>query len=336
MVKRKNNSKKVKNQDSKGAVLTIATSSSALFDLSESDKIYRKKGIEEYEKYQLKKEETPLRPGYAFALINKILSINQKIMEQHKLEDPVIEVILLSRNSANTGLRVFNSIRHHKLNITRAAFASGSSPVLYGKPFGCQLFLSKNQPDVNNFVKHGLGAATIYASADTGNNNNELHIAFDGDAVLFDDSSEKIHENRGIKHFQKNEEKLATTPLPPGPFQPFLSALSHIQKNYLNLDGDSKDTNSFQIKTALFTARSAPAHERVILTLRQWGVHLDHCIFMGGQDKGPFLREFQADIFFDDKQENCESATNHNTTSGLVPRSPSKKSKTKLKTSPSV
>lgn len=303
--------------------LVIATSSSALFDLYESDHIFSTKGLEDYEKYQLKNEKKPLKPGYGFKLIEKILAINSKIMKTHKLEHPVIDVILLSRNSANTGLRVFNSIRHHGLKITRAAFCNGSSPALYGKPFNCQLFLSKHQGDVNEFISYGLGAATIYASSDSYHNNNELHIAFDGDAVIFDDSSEKINENKGLIEFQNNEAKMVNTPLNPGPFKSFLTSLSYIQKNYLDINSASKD--SFKIKTALFTARSAPAHERVILTLRRWGVHLDNCIFMGGQDKGPFLKDFQADIFFDDKKENCESASNNNTTSGLVPRPITKK-----------
>ncbi|MBE8182933.1 MAG: 5'-nucleotidase [Candidatus Portiera sp.] len=303
--------------------LTIATSSSALFDLSESDSIYRKEGVGAYSKHQKKNENKCLEPGYGFKLISKILSINKKIMDKFNLDKPVIEVILLSRNSADTGLRVFNSIRKHKLEITRAAFCSGLSPVIYGKPFNCQLFLSKNQDDVNEFINNGLGAAKIYASTESGDNNDALHIAFDGDAVIFDDLSEKINEKKGLKAFQKNEEKHAKTPLGPGPFQPFLTALSYIQKNYVNLDEDK----TINIKTALFTARSAPAHERVILTLRKWGVHLDNCVFMGGQDKGRFLREFQADIFFDDKVENIQSAANNSTTSGHVPRSPSKKRK---------
>lgn len=303
--------------------LVIATSSSALFELSQSDSIYREKGVTAYAEYQKKHENKCLEPGYGFKLISKILSINKKIMAKFELNKPVIEVILLSRNSADTGLRVFNSIREHKLEITRASFCSGLSPVIYGKPFNCQLFLSKNQEDVNEFISHGLGAATIYASTESEASNDALHIAFDGDAVIFNDASEKINEKKGLKAFQRNEKKHAKTPLDPGPFQPFLTALSYIQKNYVNLDED----DTLNIKTALFTARSAPAHERVILTLRKWGVHLDNCVFMGGQDKGPFLKEFQADIFFDDKEENIKSASNNNTTSGLVPRPDNKKRK---------
>lgn len=304
--------------------LVIATSSSALFDLSKSDSIFRKQGVDAYAEYQKKNEDKCLDPGYGFKLISKILSINKQIMTKFNLDRPVIEVILLSRNSADTGLRVFNSIREHKLDITRAAFCSGLSPVTYGKTFNCQLFLSKNQGDVNEFISNGLGAATIYASTESESNNDALHIAFDGDAVIFNDASEKINEKKGLKAFQRNEKKHAKKPLDPGPFQPFLTALSYIQKNYINLE-DEEDNLS--IKTALFTARSAPAHERVILTLREWGVHLDNCVFMGGQDKGPFLKEFQADIFFDDKVENIRSASNNNTTGGHVPRPVAKKRK---------
>ncbi len=307
--------------------LIIGTSSSALFNLAKSDEIFRKKGLEAYEMHQVKHEEKALKPGYGFNLIKKILVINEQIMKQHSLLKPLIEVVLLSRNSANTGLRVFNAIEAHGLNITRAAFCGGNSPATYAKPFGCHLFLSANAADVNSFIEKKVGAATIYGEENTSHNSPNLNIAFDGDAVLFSDAAEKINEKHGVKKFGKSEKESANTPLDPGPFKPFLEALSSIQQNYLNEDKGAKKTkySSLRIRTALVTARSAPAHERVILTLRKWGVHLDECIFLGGQDKGEFLKSFNADIFFDDKWDNCESAFKNGTPSGHVPRTSTNK-----------
>ena len=317
----KNPAKRAAKLMRKPTPLVIATSSSALFDLTKSDKVYRTTP-KKYKEYQRKKENVPLKQGKAFKLIKKFLDINAKLAQKHKLgkEEKIIEVILLSRNSGDTGLRVFNSIRHHKLDITRAAFCSGSSPALYGKAFNSQLFLSENKKDVTDFIKQGLGASVIYAPRDTDKRSNELRIAFDGDGVIFDDSSELINQREGIDAFRKNEQKKAKTSLPDGPFRAFLEALHYIQENYV----DKSDPKSFQIVTGLFTARSAPAHARVIRTLRRWDINLDHCVFLGGQAKGKFLDDFQADIFFDDKRENIDSSTKHKTPAGHVPQLKSK------------
>lgn len=306
--------------------LIIATSSSALFNLTESDKIYHEEGLAAYEEHQIKNELEVLEPGYGFNLIKKTLKINTQIMEQNSLDSPVIEVVLLSRNSANTGLRVFKSIERYKLDISRAAFCGGRSPAVYAKPFDCQLFLSANAKDVGEFISKGLGAATIYGDENTAHDSPYLNIAFDGDAVLFSDESERITEKSGVEKFTEHEKKHANKPLKQGPIKPFLTALSHIQKNYLTENKVQKNTTDrLKIRTALVTARSAPAHERVILTLRKWGVHLDECIFLGGQSKGEFLKAFKADIFFDDKWENCHSASESGTPSGHVPRPKVKK-----------
>ena len=216
--------------------------------------------------------------------------------------------MLISRNSADTGLRIFNSIADYGLDITRAAFTSGSSPYQYVRPFGANLFLSADPADVRQALDAGHAAATILPSQLDNPPREELKIAFDGDAVLFSAEAERVYQHHGLAAFASTEAAAAEQPLPGGPFKPVLSALHRIQQ----LDAQPR------IRTALFTARSAPAHERVIKTLRAWQIRIDESFFLGGMDKGEFLKTFGADIFFDDQQGHCESARRHVPT-GHVP-----------------
>ncbi len=283
--------------------LVVAISSSALFDLTESHTIFLEQGKQAYCDYQIQNEDTPLEPGAAYSLVKKLLSLNNELAE--------VEIILLSRNSSDTGLRVFNSIQHHNLAITRAVFTSGSSPYCYVAPFGANLFLSTSPEDVSKALSAGIAAATILPSP-VGQTieDDQLKIAFDGDAVLFSDESEQIYKEHGLQAFTDNETLTARSPLNGGPFKDFLMVLNQLQTNYRE--------DESPIRTALVTARSAPAHERVIRTLRAWGIRIDEAIFLGGMDKGPFLKSFGADIFFDDQQGHCESARQHVST-GHVP-----------------
>lgn len=286
--------------------LVVAISSRALFDLDESHRIFEEQGTEAYCQHQIDNEDVPLKPGGAFNLAKKLLALND-----NNPKTPKVEIILLSRNSADTGLRVFNSIQHHNLSIIRAVFTSGSSPYRYVEPFGANLFLSTSPEDVAMALNAGIAAATILPS-NVGNNNDteQLRIAFDGDAVLFSDDSEKIFKEKGLEAFTENEQQTAREPLPGGPFKDFLMALNQIQTEYAE--------NESPIRTALVTARSAPAHERVIRTLRAWQIRIDEAIFLGGKSKGPFLKSFGADIFFDDQEQHCQSAQAHVAT-GHVP-----------------
>lgn len=284
--------------------LIVAISSRALFDLDESHRIFETEGKETYCRYQVDREEDVLVPGVAFNLVKKLLSINDLLSEQ------LVEVILLSRNSADTGLRVFNSIRHHQLNISRAAFTSGKSPFHYIAAFGAQLFLSANADDVIAALNGGFAAATIVASSSGPSESSELRIAFDGDAVLFSDESERIYRSQGLDAFTEHEAAEAHNPLSGGPFKDFLAALHHIQTHF--------SPDEAPIRTALVTARAAPTHERVVRTLRAWKVRIDEALFLGGMEKGSFLRAFGADIFFDDQTGHCESASRHVAT-GHVP-----------------
>jgi len=286
--------------------LVVAISSRALFDLDESHGIFESEGVDAYCAYQTEHENAVLEPGVAFPLVKKLLALNDL-----DPANPRVEVILLSRNSADTGLRVFNSIRHYNLAITRAAFTRGESTHRYVPAFGAHLFLSANPDDVRKALAAGHAAATILPS-NVGQNasSDQLRIAFDGDAVLFSDESERIYKQDGLAAFTANETASANDPMTGGPFKSFLAALHSIQSDY--------PSETSPIRTALITARAAPAHERVIRTLRAWNIRIDEALFLGGMDKGAFLKAFGADIFFDDQEGHCESAREHVAT-GHVP-----------------
>ena len=284
--------------------LVIAISSRALFDLAESHRVYEEEGLDAYQKYQIAREEEPLQPGGAFSLVKKLLHLNDL------LEQSPVEVILLSRNSADTGLRVFNSIAHYGLDISRAAFCSGDSPYRYISAFNSHLFLSTNGADVRQALELGVAAATILPSNTSAAQQDLLKIAFDGDAVLFSDESEQIYKHGGLQAFTDNELEAVDRPLSGGPFKPVLAALQQIQMAF--------PVGEAPLRTCLVTARSAPAHERVIKTLRAWNIRIDESLFLGGLDKGEFLQAFDADIFFDDQEAHCDSARNHVAT-GHVP-----------------
>ena len=287
--------------------MVVAISSRALFDLEESHGIYEKEGVEAYCRYQLERENDILKPGTAFPLVQKLLNLNDLGDARER-----VEVILLSRNSADTSLRVFNSIQEHNLPITRAAFTNGSSPFKYVEPFGADVFLSTDPEDVASTLGSGFAAATMLPSntKNSASSKDKLSIAFDGDAVVFSDEAEQVYQQKGLIEFAKHEVKAARKPLPGGPFRNMLSALHRIQSEFPQ--GESP------IRTAIITARSAPAHERVIRTLRAWDIRIDEAVFLGGLPKGEFLRTFGADIFFDDQQGHCESARQHVPT-GHVP-----------------
>lgn len=289
--------------------LTVAVSSRALFDLGESDAVYREEGLEAYRRYQIVHEDETLAPGEGFTFVTKLLAINEELGRRR------VDVILLSRNSADTGLRVFNSIHAHGLDIVRAAFSSGASPYRYARAFGCNLFLSTEPGDVQQALASGTAAATLLARSQANPTRRDarrgaLKIAFDGDAVLFSDSAERVFRNEGLDAFASAEAAAADEPLGGGPFKPFLEGLHRLQQEF-----DGRDC---PIRTALVTARGAPAHERVIKTLRAWDIRLDESLFLGGLDKGEFLRAYEADVFFDDQTGNCAAAGEHVAT-GHVP-----------------
>lgn len=285
--------------------LVVAISSRALFDLSESHALFEQTGLDAYRAYQIARENEPLAPGIAFPLVEKLLRLNQR-----SARTPRVEVILLSRNSSDTGLRIFNSIERYGLEIVRAAFTNGAPTWPYVQPFGAQLFLSSNHDDVASALAAGVAAATILPSKAPTKASEQLRIAFDGDAVIFSDESEVVNQRDGITAFHQHEAQRAGEVLSAGPFHPFLQRLHQIQAAF--------PPELSPVRTALVTARSAPAHKRVILTLREWGVRIDEALFLGGRDTGPFLAAFAADIFFDDSQHHAADASRH-VASGHVP-----------------
>jgi 5'-nucleotidase len=287
--------------------LIVAISSRALFDLEDSHALFERDGLEAYAQFQRLHEDDLLAPGIAFPLVRKLLALNLGA----PADAPRVEVILISRNSADTGLRIFNSIEHHGLAIRRAAFSNGAPPYPYIRPFGADLFLSTHGEDVRSALAAGIAAATILPAKAPRQRFDQLRIAFDGDAVIFGDESERVSREGGLAAFAEHERSRADEPLSGGPFRGFLDALQRLQKAFPA--GDDAP-----IRTALVTARSAPAHKRVILTLREWGVRLDEALFLGGRPKGPFLDAFGADIFFDDSEHNIVSARDH-VAAGHVP-----------------
>ncbi|QTH42052.1 5'-nucleotidase [Cohnella sp. LGH] len=282
----------------------VAVASSALFNLDESDKIFREKGEEEYRKYQHENENVILDPGVAFPLIKRLLMINGQ-----DPNDQPVEVVLLSRNDPDTGLRVFKSIEHHGLSISRAAFTAGANPFVYMEAFNASLFLSANPNDVREAVRSGLPAAQIFPSQFVDDESElELRIAFDFDGIIADDSSEGIYQELGMQQFHENEKQKANEALPPGPLSKFFGEIARMQ--HREWEKKQKDSSHIpRIRIAIATARNAPAHERVVTTLRSLGIRVDEAFFLGGIDKGRVLRVFRPHIFFDDQVGHIEGVS---------------------------
>jgi 5'-nucleotidase len=287
--------------------LIVAISSRALFDLSESHRVFETRGVDAYRAYQVAHENDTLEPGVAFPLVRKLMSLNAALGERGR-----VEVILLSRNSSDTGLRVLTSAHRHGLDISRAAFTGGASPYRYVAAFGAHLFLSADPNDVRLALSAGCAAATVLpgASTDQGTDDGQVRIAFDGDAVLFSDDAERLFREEGLAVFNASESAAAHEPLPGGPFKGLLVAIHQLQALF---PGESSP-----IRTALVTSRGVPSHERVVRTLRAWDIRIDEALFLGGLPKSSFLAAFDADIFFDDQEVHCDAARLHVAT-GHVP-----------------
>lgn len=290
--------------------LVIGISSRSLFDLEEENRIFEEQGLEVYRAYQIDHENEAPKTGTAFHLVEALLKLNN---HQDENKPPLVEVVILSRNDAGMGLRIFNGIKSHGLEnkITRSAFTSGASLAPYLEAFSVDLFLSKSEHDVREAMNSGIAAALIQQPPDSFTpDNDEIRIAFDGDAVLFSDESERIFKEQGLEAFVAHEKYNAEKALPEGPFGKLLLILSRINKQF--------DPEKRPVRIALVTARCAPTHERVIRTLRAWNVDIDEAFFMGGLPKEPALRAFRAHIFFDD-QERHVNPVSKSIPSGRVP-----------------
>ena len=277
--------------------LVIGISSRALFDLEAENRIFEEQGVSAYEEYQVRHEKDLLPKGSAFPLVEAFLGLNS--LDENRL----VEVIVMSRNSPNTSLRIFNSIDHYGLDITRAALSGGAPIAPYLKAFETDLFLSAHRADVQQAIDSGIAAGRILAgSLPDSIPTDQIRIAFDGDAVLFSADSEWIYQHRGLDAFSEHERSKADIPMEEGPFARFLKTIAHIQSRF-------RDRESSPIRTALVTSRSAPAHERAIKTLRQWGVRVDEAFFLGGVSKREVLSAFGAHIFFDDQLSHAQPAS---------------------------
>ena len=278
--------------------LVVAISSRALFDFEEENEVFEHSDPGTYLRLQRERIEIPAAPGVAFSLVKKLLAFNTEAQQR-------VEVVLLSRNDPVSGMRVFRSCKAHGLqSIQRGVFTQGRDPFGYLRPLGAQLFLSANAEDVTQALQLGYPAAHVYTDSmrASGHHPQEVRIAFDGDAVLFSDEAERVFQSEGLAAFQKHELEKAAQPLPEGPFKPLLAALHRLQQ--MELPG-------MHIRTALVTARSAPAHERAIKTLMDWNISVDEAMFLGGLAKGAFLREFEPDFFFDDQTGHVRNAASH-------------------------
>ena len=281
--------------------LVVAISSRALFDFEEENRLFEGADDRAYMALQLDRLDQPARPGVAFSLVRKLLAFNTP-------GQPRVEVVILSRNDPVSGMRVFRSAEHFGLTIERGVFTRGQSPWRYLRPLQAHLFLSANESDVRSALQAGVPAARVlpHAARAGDAHPHEVRIAFDGDAVLFSDEAEQVFQSGGLDAFQQHEIERAALPLPDGPFKPLLLALHELQHR-----DPAKTQGGMRIRTALVTARSAPAHERAIRTLMKWNIEVDEAMFLGGLPKGEFLREFEPDFFFDDQTGHVENAAPH-------------------------
>ena len=277
--------------------LVVAISSRALFDFEEENQLFEAGDAAAYMQMQLERIDVPAPPGVAFSLVRKLLAFNSAERQR-------VEVVILSRNDPASGMRVFRSAHSAGIALERGVFTQGRDPFGYLRPLGAHLFLSANEADVRQALSIGFPAARVaVGSARAGENHpHEVRIAFDGDAVLFADEAEQVFQKKGLAAFQAHEKRKAELPLPDGPFKPLLAALHRLQQ---------AGGSGMRLRTALVTARSAPAHERAIRTLMHWGVGVDEAMFLGGLPKGEFLREFEPDFFFDDQTGHIEHAARH-------------------------
>lgn len=278
--------------------LVVGISSRALFDLEEENKIFEAEGLAAYSKYQLSHENDILKPGTAFPLIRALHKLNSE-------GKYLTEIIIMSKNSADTSLRIFNSIKYYGLNISRAALVGGAPIAPYLNAFRTDLFLSANEEDVQEAINANVAAGIICSHSelpiDPDKEIEQIRIAFDGDAVIFSDESEKIYQSEGLEAFAEHEQLNAQKPLPEGPFAKLLKTISMIQRGF--------EGEIVPIRTALVTARNAPAHERVIRTLRAWDIRIDEAFFLGGIEKSEVLKAFGANIFFDDQTVHIDPAS---------------------------
>lgn len=274
--------------------LVVAISSRALFNLDDEHRVFQSEGLAAYKRVQREREDLPLEPGTGFHLVQGLLGINEKLNQR------AVEVVVISRNDGDGGLRIWNSIKKHNLDISRASFCGGRNPDKYFAAYNCKLFLSAEEEDVRKVIQNAGAAALVFPPPrGYAHDEGEVRIAFDADAVIFSDEAERVYQEKGLPLFHASEVENAKIPLQPGPFKPFLQAVASIQSKF--------DAAKSPIRTSVVTARNAPAHERAIRTLREWNITVDEMHFLGGVEKSGVLAAFNPHIFFDDQASHVES-----------------------------
>ncbi|XP_072418785.1 cytosolic 5'-nucleotidase 1A-like [Chiloscyllium punctatum] len=308
--------KKLRTPKSQDAI-TIAVSSRCLFNMVEERKIYQEQGLESYVKYQQDHEEEPLKKGPAFPLVKALETVNLRLRELYPESDEIFDIVLMTNNHAQVGVRLINSINHYDLSIERFCMTGGKSPVGYLKAYLTNLYLSADSEKVVEAIQAGIAAATMFQSdKDLQLSDHQLRVAFDGDAVLFSDESEKIVKAHGLDTFFEHELKFEDKPLAQGPLKGFLEVLGKLQKKF-----HAKDLRlDCPIRTYLVTARSAASSGgRALKTLRSWGLEVDEALFLAGAPKGPLLEKIRPHIFFDDQMFHVKGAQAMGTIAAHVP-----------------
>ncbi|WP_201597270.1 5'-nucleotidase [Psychrobacter fulvigenes] len=296
--------------------LIVAISATALFDLSESENYLLQllqqrpdSAIKEFRDYMAEREDDPLAIGAGYPLIQALLNLNKYCNEcpdkELDIEAPLVEVVIVSKSSPDTGIQVLNAIREYKLNISRSAFISGSLVAPYIADFEVDLFLTTNREDAQQVADANICACAILDATPVNTyelDTEQLRIAFDGDAVLFDDSGELLYKQEGLDAFHAREAQMHDLPIEKGPYAELLIKLSNLQERL------PARLQHSPIQIALVTARNAPADLRAIKTLREWGVDVDMAFFLGGLEKTAVLKTFAPHIFFDDSIKHIDAA----------------------------
>uniref|UniRef100_A0A8D0HL29 5'-nucleotidase, cytosolic IB n=1 Tax=Sphenodon punctatus TaxID=8508 RepID=A0A8D0HL29_SPHPU len=310
--------------------ITVAVSSRALFDMVTERQIYEEQGVEKYVEYQQANENVTLKPGPAFYFVKALEQVNSRLRELYSNDDELFDIVLMTNNHAQVGVRLINSINHYGLSIERFCMTGGNSPIGYLKAYLTNLYLSADSEKVQEAIEAGIASATMFTgNKDIQYDDKQLRVAFDGDAVLFSDESEKIVKEQGLDRFFEHEQLYENKPLAQGPLKGFLEDLGKLQKKFYA----KNERLDSPIRTYLVTARSAASSgARVLKTLRSWGVQIDEALFLAGAPKGPVLVKIRPHIFFDDQMFHIEGAQQLGTVAAHVPYGIGQKyNKSKLK-----
>ncbi|XP_034435373.1 cytosolic 5'-nucleotidase 1A-like [Hippoglossus hippoglossus] len=297
--------------------VTIAVSSRTLFNMVVERQIYEDEGVEKYVAYQVEHESEPLKPGAAFPFVKALMNVNARLRELYPDSEELFDIVLMTNNHAQVGVRLINSINHYDLTIERFCMTGGKSPMGYLKAYLTNLYLSKDSEKVTEAIEHGIAAATMFMpDTQTQLSDTQLRVAFDGDAVLFSDESEIIVKKHGLDSFFEHEKEFENKPLAQGPLKCFLEALGKLQRKFYA----KNERLNCPIRTYLVTARSAASSgARVLKTLRSWGLEIDEALFLAGAPKGPLLGKIRPHIYFDDQMFHIEGARDTGTISAHVP-----------------